>query len=64
MHCSDQIPLFYLPEFSHVLKIFSHLMAENISDTQNCICPKPNFVLVALRVDGQKKRARAEPKSF
>lgn len=54
--------MFYVPEFSHVLKIFSCLMAKNISDTQNHICPQPSFVFVDVRVEGRKKRAKAEPK--
>lgn len=64
MHCSDQMPVFYLPEFSHGLKILSCLMAKNISDTQNYTCPQTNFALVYFRVEGQKKRARAEAKSL
>lgn len=34
LHCSDQIPVFYLPELFCVLKLFSCLVAKGICDMQ------------------------------
>lgn len=51
----------YLPDLSYAENI-QLSMAKNISDTQNYTCPKPNFVLVDLRVrdktKGQKLKLR------